>query len=58
MSAIAEAGCIYVPFQLFAEPEHYQWKALSDRQFHPGVPTSNASEMKRELLWGCFFDYD
>lgn len=56
--AIAEAGCIYVPFRLFAEPQHYQWKALYHRQFHPDVPASNTAEMKRELLWQCFFDYN
>lgn len=57
-SAIAEAGCIYVPFRLFAEPQHYQWKAFYNVQYHSIRPAADTVEMKRELLWGCFFDYE
>ena len=57
-SVIAEVGCIYVPFRLFAEPQHYQWKALYNVQYHSIRPAADTVEMKRELLWGWFFDYE
>jgi hypothetical protein len=41
--AVMEAGCHYVPFRVFAYPEHFEWKT---------------GRMKREDLWRSFFDYE
>ncbi len=56
-AAITEAGCEYVPFSLFAEPEHYQWRALRDSL--QGIrPAAGTLTMKREDLWSSLFDYE
>jgi len=55
--AIAQCGCTYVPFAIFAEPETFNWRDQYNWDFKQIKPPPGKLSMKREELWGSLFDY-